>query len=394
MSERTASRFALVLATFAVALYTGFVVLLLLLGNIKLPSFSSTLFDEWLHHTVNMFTALAGAFLAAKRPHNPIGWLLCVIGITFLGYPVVILLVAYLYVPGMYTSLPLVWLAWLGNWIWVLAYVGIIYGLLLFPNGQLPSPRWRPVAWGAAVTLVAVLVGAALVPGPLDAARQWQNPVGVQRLGTLIMPLIMILLLFELLAIIAVVVRFFRSRGIERQQLKWIAFGAAMHGVITGIGMLFDLPRWVQAIGPAVILSAIVIAVLRYRLYEIDRIINRTLVYGILTALLAAIYFGSVVLFESLLRPLFGQNNQIAIVASTLVIAALFQPLRRRIQQVIDRRFYRRKYDAQKTLQTFSARLREEVQLDTLCDDLISTVQETMQPAHVSLWLCMPERKT
>ena len=196
--------------------------------------------------------------------------------------------------------------------------------------------------------------------------------------------------------------RFRRSRGEEREQIKWIAFAASLMAILFLVGFGGSLlaqgaaePLWLKVLSDAVSLSyvgvpvAVGFAVLRYRLYDIDVIINRTLVYGALTAMLALVYFGGVATTQTIFRALTGQEQQpqLAIVASTLIIAALFNPLRRRIQAFIDRRFYRRKYDAAKTLAAFSAKLRDETDLDTLRDDLVGVVMETVQPAHVSLWL-------
>jgi hypothetical protein len=184
------------------------------------------------------------------------------------------------------------------------------------------------------------------------------------------------------------VVRFRRSQGVERQQMKWFVYAAALL-VLLPVG--YSLPEIVGSVLFVVVLialpTAIGIAVLRYRLYDIDVVINRALVYGPLTATLALVYVGSVVGLQAVLRVLSGQESTLAVVASTLAIAALFNPLRGRVQAFVDRRFYRRKYDAAKTLAAFNARLREETDLETLTDDLAGVVRETMQPAHVSLWL-------
>jgi hypothetical protein len=207
---------------------------------------------------------------------------------------------------------------------------------------------------------------------------------------------------------VSMVLRYRRSGGEVRQQIKWVAFVASFSGITYLIAMLSQLammavseggvprfPWWAEILFTAAVLGfagvpvAIGFAVLRYRLYDIDIIINRTLVYGSLTAMLVAIYFGGVATMQTLFRALTGQEQQpqLAVVVSTLAIAALFNPLRKRIQSFIDRRFYRRKYDARRTVETFSARLRDETDLETLNRDLAEVVEETLQPAHVSLWL-------
>jgi hypothetical protein len=214
-----------------------------------------------------------------------------------------------------------------------------------------------------------------------------------------------------LASVISLVMRYRRSRGEERQQIKWIAFAASFVGLLYLIAMVCAFifpsgawfqagsPLWLDLLGYAALSSftlvpiAIGFAVLRYRLYDIDRIINRTLVYGALTVTLVAVYVGSVLSIQYALRGLTGSESQLAIVASTLLIAALFNPLRRRVQNFIDHSFYRRKYDAGRTLEVFSAKLRDERDIDTLNSELLSTVRETMQPEHVSLWLREPERK-
>jgi hypothetical protein len=199
--------------------------------------------------------------------------------------------------------------------------------------------------------------------------------------------------------IAALFLRFWRSTGEERQQIKWVIYAVAVLTVaITVVSIWPALDG--SLIGTVLFLAgflaiptAVGIAILRYRLYDIDLIINRTLVYGSLTAMLVALYFGGIVALQRFFVALTGQQSTLAVVASTLLIAALFNPLRRRIQSFIDRRFYRRKYDAEKTLEAFSAKLREETDLDALNDDLVGVVRETMQPAHVSLWLRSEARK-
>jgi len=254
------------------------------------------------------------------------------------------------------------------------------------------------------------VVFGALYPGEMDESSPGiggdvpgvVNPLGIEALRPLdrvtqIDIILAVLLLTILLCSVAsLVVRFRRSSGEERQQMKWLTYAAAATFAMLLLG--FSLPaywawyRAVESLSNLVLAGlpvAVGIAILKYRLYEIDVIINRTLVYGSLTVMLALIYFGGVAATQAIFRALTGQKEQpqIAIVVSTLLIAALFTPLRHRIQSFIDRRFYRSKYDARKTLEAFSAKLRDETNLDALSDDLQSVVRETMQPAHVSLWL-------
>jgi hypothetical protein len=274
---------------------------------------------------------------------------------------------------------------------------------LLFPDGRLPSRRWRPVVWlagGGIVLNIAYYL--ALDPAgadPIDVAL----PDG---LAKIVLAVSFVLLFVGLLgAAASVVYRLRRAGGAERQQIKWLVYAVCVMlvGALGGLASVwFPFTPWADILsswaggfwyvtlgGFAAIPIAVGIAILRYRLYDIDAIINRTLVYVSLTLLLALAYFGGVTVTQAILRTLTDQQElpQLLIVASTLVIAALFNPLRRRIQSFIDRSFYRRKYDAAKTLAGFSTKLRDETDLNALSDDLVGIVRETMQPSHVSLWL-------
>jgi hypothetical protein len=273
--------------------------------------------------------------------------------------------------------------------------------LLLFPTGRLPGRRWRPLAW---LVVAFVSVGVALSafsPGAyLGSLGPIRNPLGVEGLTGAYKALLYAgaPLLFGA-AVLSLFVRLRRAEGVERQQLKWFAYAAAMFAlgiVLIVIPLAVDTPSWYVRAATAVFTAAgtaipiaIGIAILRYRLYDIDLLINRTLVYGSLTVMLALVYFGGVAATQAVFRTLTGQEEQpqIAVVASTLLIAALFTPLRRRIQSFIDRRFYRSKYDARKTLEGFSAKLRDQTDLEALNNNLVGVVRDTMQPAHTSLWL-------
>jgi hypothetical protein len=342
--------------------------------------------------------------IASHRPENPIGWLFLAAalfyGIQIAGeeYAVYALLTN----PG---SLPLgAELAWLTEWIWAPGFgIILVFLPLLFPDGHPPSRRWRGVGWlgGLSIGLICVLTSIVLWPergpallqlgGYAGDVEAWRSAVldWVLRLGG---PM---LLLAGLGAVISLVVRFRRARGDVRQQIKWFASAAALTVVWLFVFQQSTrgLPEAIVALSGLLVIASIPvatgIAILRYRLYDIDLIINRTLVYGSLTLMLALIYFGGVATTQAIFGALTGQEeqSQLAVVVSTLVIAALFMPLRRRIQSFIDRRFYRRKYDARKTLEAFSTKLRDETDLEALSDDLVGVVRETMQPAHVSLWL-------
>jgi hypothetical protein len=348
---------------------------------------------------------IVGALIASRRPHNPIGWICLTVGFLFLLLGVTDLYSVYgVARPG---SVPFpVAIASLGNWLWVPA-VGLFatYLFLLFPDGRLPSRRWRPLAWLSGAVIVVLSVGFGLAPGPVASLPgRIRNPFGLEGLPWLSkaanvgFPL---LALCILASVVSLVLRYRRSRGEEREQIKWIAFAASVVGLLFVSGIVIQLiyapepPSWTGLLDSVTVLSyagvpiAVGFAVLKYRLYDIDVIINRALVYGALTAALLAVYFGGVAATQTVLRALSGQQEQpqLAIVVSTLVIAALFNPLRRRIQGFIDRRFYRSKYDARKTLEAFSAKLRDETDLDALSEELVGVVRETMQPAHISLWL-------
>jgi uncharacterized membrane protein YidH (DUF202 family) len=282
---------------------------------------------------------------------------------------------------------------------------------LLFPNGRLPSRRWRPVGWLAVAAMGTLGCGVAFMPGPLPDYPQIRNPVGLALLeGSFLAgegePLLYLSLVAStVLSASSMVVRFRQAVGEERQQIKWFAFAAGFAALGWVVNSLAYANAYANDEGTESLLLvattlllllsllgiplAVGIAILKYRLYEIDLIINRTLVYGSLTGTLALVYFGGVTATQALFRNITGQEElpQLVIVASTLVIAALFNPLRRRIQSIIDRSFYRSKYDARKTLEAFSVKLRDETNLQALKKDLVGVVRETMQPAHVSLWL-------
>jgi hypothetical protein len=270
--------------------------------------------------------------------------------------------------------------------------------ILLFPDGRLPSRGWRWFAW---LSVLLVLVGAllsAFAPGPTIALGPINNPLAVESLPNdayKSVERVMNALIF--VAVISLIIRLRRARELERQQIKWFVYATVLMisgGILTypvseAIGSVWL--KWISfvpfIVGVMFIPISMGIAIMRYRLYDIDVVINRTLVYGTLTATLVALYFVGIVMLQRVFIALTGEKSTVAVVASTLLIAALFNPLRRRIQSFIDRRFYRRKYDTRKTLEGFSAKLREETDLDALSDDLVGVVRETMQPAHISLWL-------
>ena len=341
---------------------------------------------------------VVGAIVAQHQPRNPIGWLFVALaaveGWAGLAY-------GYASYSFEVAALPAAtYAAWFATWASVLAPGFIAFCLLLFPDGHLVSPRWRVAAWGS-LALVAIIVARfALVPEPLSDFPAVSNPLGVEALAPLTaLPEDLLFAPLIACAAAALVVRLRRSRGVERQQVKWFAWSAAMIPVFLVVGGTIaaatDSPDD-SAVGHAfaflfaVILAGLPVsaglAILRHRLYDIDRIISRTLVYGVLTATLVATYLVSVLLLGIVLEPLAG-GSDLAVAASTLAVAALFRPVRARIQQVVDRRFYRSRYDAARTAESFAGRLRQEVDLDAVSTDLRDVVRDTVQPAHVSLWL-------
>ena len=337
---------------------------------------------------------------------NPIGWLFCVIGLLWavMHFSAQYAIYTLLAVPG---SLPASQAAaWMMCWVWVPACGLIVFLLLLFPDGRLPNRRWRWFAWFSLLLTVVGVISQALAPGSVYYLRAIHNPLGVEGLpnyGELIQTVNFTLVFVSAGSLF---VRRLRASGVERQQLKWFTYTSTL--AISGTILTYTISealgaQWLKWAGYALMQVGLVgvpismgIAILRYRLYEIDTLINRTLVHGPLTAALVALYFGGVVLLQSLFVVLTGERSTLAIVASTLVIAAMFNPLRRRIQSFIDRRFYRRKYDARKTLEAFSTKLRDETDIEALNDELVGVVRETMQPAHVTLWLLtdQPQQET
>jgi uncharacterized membrane protein YhdT len=373
--------------------------LLLFILNLSYPN--THLFEPWLDNTLNaVFYPTVGAIVASRRPENPVGWLLCLYGLVIsIGYFCAeYAIYALLAEPN---SLPAAEvLVWIVSWM-----LSIIVGLpallyLLFPTGRLPSRRWRWVAWLIAALVLAGVITSAFSSGALmGVLGPIRNPLGIEGFTGVYKALLYFISPVALSAVVlSVFMRLRRAAGVERQQIKWFAYAAAASVMATSLAYLvpgvIDTPLWFERMGFALNIAfipaipiAIGIAILRYRLYDIDRIINRTLVYGALSATLVALYFGGIVMLQRVFVLLIGQQSTLAVVASTLLIAALFTPLRRLIQGFIDRRFYRSKYDARKTLEAFSAQLRNETDLEALSDDLVGVVRETMQPAHVSLWL-------
>jgi hypothetical protein len=356
------------------------------------------LYMYWIEATLIVPTfATLGALIDSRRPGNIIGWLFLVVAVAG----------GMQFISGQYAPVALsdstrlpggAYAAWLSTLMQFSAVSTILFLIMLFPTGRLLSPRWRVVAWTIGLVIAVSLISLALSPGPIQDFAPTTNPFGVRVVVPGFLRTLGGWLVLTCIVTVAVslVLRFYRSRGEERLQLKWFVYADTLGILAISLADLVPAPlgAWVEnlawIVAPPSLAASAGIAILRYRLYDIDAIINRTLVYGALTAMLAVVYFGGVATTQATFRALTDQQQQqpqLAIVVSTLVIAALFNPLRRRIQGFIDRRFYRSKYDARKTLEAFSTKLKNETDLEALNNDLVGVVRETMQPAHVSVWL-------
>jgi hypothetical protein len=408
LSDRTLRRAAWVATAF---LPTAVVVSVPVVARVRAvdPSWNGGLVGDTAFVLVLLSFPLAGLLVLRRQPRNRVGWLLEGIGVVWgLGvitdaYSAYGLVVAQGVLPGA----GIVAGATAGSWAVGIGIMGTFL-ILLFPDGRLPSPRWRPVAWVAGVSIAMVTVIIAFLPGKLSesAVPAMENPLGSEGAEPVLTGLLFVFLPLIPLSILAsavsLVLRFRGSSGVERLQLKWLASAGVVVAVLYVIAMATTLAtdapfqdpnrEWALVLQTVSILSfvllptAIAIAVLRHRLYGIDAVINRTLVYGSLTVALAAVYIGSVLLLQLLLSA-FSSQSDLAVAVSTLTVAALFRPARRRIQSAVDRRFYRSRYDAARTLEDFTARLRHEVDLDAVAEDLSRTVGDTVHPAHVSLWI-------
>ena len=391
MSARTLAPLAWFICSISVALGIGAIFLALLNGGFSL------LEGDAVSAEAAITFPLVGALIASNRPRNAVGWIFCGIGLSQGMVELTYQYAQYGFVtdPG---SLPGAGVAtWLGGWTWMPGGFGSLLTFLplLFPNGRLPSSRWRPLAWlsGLCLGSMTVIAATSLWPfrgerllGDIDPRVPWFEP------------LTLLLVACGAASAISLVFRFRRATREERQQLKWFSFGVSALAVLfVGSVAVPDVED--VLVGPVAFVmipcvpAAAGVAILKHRLYDIDLIINRTLVYGGLTAALALVYFGGVFGMGALLRGVTsgGQSNSLVVAASTLAVAGLFRPARSRIQFFIDRRFYRRKYDAAKTLETFSIRLREQVSIDASTAELLAVVEDTMQPAHMSLWLRTPD---
>ncbi len=389
MSQGNATRLAWGVAALAPALLvSGYVLEATSQAGVDLGS------DVFVTAIALVFSSV-GALIASRHPRNAIGWI-------FLGAAVAAGLgnlaggcaeysLAGEGGPGALGEAA----AWYANVSWVpFILLPPTFLLLLFPDGRLLSRRWRPVAWAAAVGIAGTLLAEGLRPGPLADFRSIKNPYGVAGGAVEGVEALSALLLVVGLAgsALSLILRFRRATGQQRQQVKWLALAGAVAAVTVPIAAVGS-GLWGDAVTNIASMISVLglpiaagIAILRHRLYDIDVVINRTLVYGALTATLAGVYLGSVLMLQFALSGV-TEGSGPAVAASTLAVAGLFRPARARIQAVVDRRFFRRKYDAARTLASFGARLRDEVDLGALNAELGAVVRETLQPAHVSLWL-------
>jgi hypothetical protein len=400
MGDRSLRRLAWALCAITLLVLAASLILILLGWSAPLPRAATPWRDRAIALIGIVGAPILGGLIASRRPRNPYGWVWLGFGLGLALAQLESSISAYARVVESGTlvaTLAVAHVLRLGNQV---SLVLAPFLLLLFPTGRLPSRRWRPVAWisalsGAMIMLLVLIFGS---PDKVGGVISFIT-VGV------------VFVIFATIALsaLSLLVRYRRASGVEQQQLKWVAFAAVLAATTLMAQQLFWLAALLnvyvldgelptsnpsfenlrEAATNVCLYAGVGIAILRYRLYDIDVIINRTLVYGSLTLTLALVYFGGVASAQALFRALTGQErlSQLAVVVSTLAIAALFDPLRRRIQSVIDRRFYRRKYDAAKTLESFSTKLRDETNLDELSGDLVRVVRDTMQPEHVSLWL-------
>ena len=346
---------------------------------------------------LSVSSGLFGALIIGRLPRHTIGWLLVTIGLFSTVTPLLGEWTIYGYYTRGEPTAGHGLAAWITNWAWIALFGSLLWTLAIFPDGRPLSRRWRLLTTTATLVFVLFTLVGAMIETPMSSAYQAPNPfVSEHReavyntlfaVGTAFMPITIIVVLAAVLA------RFRQARGRERQQMKWLMGGVALMAVMALVGLLLSLGLGISA-GDFLVNSSFLgallgigVAMLRHRLYDIDLIIRRTLIYSVLTAVLALVYFGSVVILQSVVTAVSGQPSSLTIVLSTLAIAVLFSPLRRRVQQLIDRRFFRNKYDAEQMLNQFAKTARGETELVKLGEELLTVVGETMQPQQAWLWL-------
>jgi len=353
--------------------------------------YRSTIFDS----VAIIVYSVVGVWIISRYPRHTIGWLFLIVGLSLVLVRLLTILQALEPTTSFGPVLGLLW--WVSHLAFIPAFViPLSLMLLLFPDGQLPSTRWWPIAAAALLGIFGSASSIAFYPWPwrefgIDDAHNPFSIAGSEGTLTLLIQLSFLLIAIGVFgSLAAVVVRYRRSQGIERVQMKWLVYtavGGMSFVLLLSLFFALLISYYMLLRLPTLLAVAVGIAILRYRLWDIDLIIRRTLVYAVLTAMLALVYFGSVILLESVLRSLVGEGGRIATIISTLVIVVLFTPLRRRVQDAIDRRFYRSKYNAQQTLAQFAATARAETDLEALTVQVVNIVQNTMQPESLSLWI-------
>lgn len=396
-NDTRARRFAVAYAVVLVAIFAAATTMLALTADIprpdglEIPSVPLEFADRLQFLSVG----LLGAYLLPGRWDNRFVWALLVTGI---GFPLWDLAEGYGRWRLQGGAVPADGLvaAWATNWVWIISapMAGLLF--LWFPDGRPPSPRWRPISWMIGASIVGLLLTTPVFPGRLDAFPSLDNPIGLPMSADTIEPMIMPLFLLQFLGVIggaaSLVARMIWSRGVERQQVKWFASAAllfAVFTIVTGpleVGTLF-VQALAEVLASIVLTIAIAVAITRHGLYEIDRILSRTLAYVLVTAVLVGIYFASVLAFGAAARALTGQSGDLVVAASTLAAAAAFQPVRRRVQGFVDRRFDRTHYDAARTIDRFGRTLRAEVDTDAIVEGLQQTVGTTMGASQVGVVL-------
>ena len=384
---RSASRLAWLLYVVALALVGLSAGLWLVVHR---PVAGAVGYGYWREGMVNALVfATVGALIATRRPEHPVGWLFLGAGLGGAAQLVTgEFAAAFLAASGPSAGVAVA--AWASSQ-FQLAVVGmLVCMLLLFPTGRPPSRRWWVLAWALAAGVVLTGAGGGLAPARYEDFPGVENPFGIASLATALKGVADVGGVFYVAGVLgalaSLLVRFARARGLERQQLKWFVYAAGLGFAV--LVLPTPIPGFLAwTVAPVSLSAAAAVAVLRYRLYDIDRIINRTLVYGVLTAVLGLGYASGVLLLGQLFGGVTGDPPAWAVAGATLAVAALFGPARRRIQAAVDRRFNRRKYNAAQTIQAFSTRLRDQIDLDTLTGELLAVVDQTMQPTQATVWL-------
>jgi hypothetical protein len=375
----------------------GFVTTVAMIARVPWVAYVGSAWADLALSAAFLGTAVLGAVVTQRHPRLSIGWIFSAIGLPMV---VTLALVRYAMNALVLDGRVEVWVLWIMQWLWVPSITLLATALpLLFPDGAPPSKRWTPIARAIPAVIVVLVIAFGLRPGPFQPPFEGiENPVwpGAELPSWYTLALGLVQIPFTIVCFGGLLSRFRRSVGVERQQLKWFLFGVALmalflvSGVVTEIVAGYQTALESSGVVAGILLAApavtATIAIMRYRLYDIDVLINRALVYGAASAVLVATYAAAVLLFQTLLRPFTG-GSDIAVAASTLLVVALFQPVRRRVQDAVDRRFYRSRYDASRAVDAFTSRLRSQVDIESVSTDLVGVVHDTLRPAHAALWI-------